>query len=87
MHTYSALLHGDRLEWLGEVPVSQTDTPLRVHVTIVEPEPVAEAHIRGPAMAAILEKLAAHGTFAAVQDPVKWQRELQQDRALPGREG
>jgi hypothetical protein len=85
MRTYTALLRGDRLEWLGEAPKSQTDAPLCVHVTIVEP--VAEAHARGPAMAALLEKLAARGTFAAIPDPVKWQRELRQDRALPGREG
>jgi hypothetical protein len=87
MCTYRALLHGDRLEWLGEAPASQTDAPLCVHVTIVEPEPVVEVHARGPAMATILEKLAARGTFAAIQDPVEWQRELRQDRVLPGREG
>ena len=85
MRTYTAFLRGDRLEWLGEAPESQTDAPLRVHVTIVEP--VAEVPARGPAMAALLEKLAARGTFAAILDPVKWQRELRQDRALPGREG
>jgi hypothetical protein len=85
MRTYTALLRGDRLEWLGEAPESQTDAPLHVHVTIVEP--VAEGHARGPAMAALLEKLAARGTFADIPDPVKWQRELRQDRALPGREG
>ncbi len=85
MRIYTALLRGDRLEWLGEAPESQTDVPLCVHVTIVEPVP--EAHARGPAMAALLEKLAARGTFAAIPDPVKWQRELRQDRALPGRQG
>ena len=85
MRTYTAFLRGDRLEWLGEAPESQTDAPLCVHVTIVEP--AVEAHARGPAMAALLEKLAARSTFAAIPDPVKWQRELRQDRALPGREG
>jgi hypothetical protein len=85
MRTYTALLCGDRLEWLGEAPESQTEAPLRVHVTIVEP--VAEGHARGPAMAALLEKLAARGTFADIPDPVTWQRELRQDRVLPGREG
>jgi len=85
MRTYRALLRGDHLEWLGEAPELQTDAPLSVHVTIVEP--VAEAHTRGPAMAALLEKLAVRGTFAAIPDPVRWQRELRQDRALLGREG
>jgi hypothetical protein len=85
MRTYRALLHGDRLEWLGEAPESQADTPLRVDVTVVEQAPVSEARARGPAMAALLEKLAARGTFAAITDPVRWQRELRQDRVLPGR--
>lgn len=86
MRTYRVLLHGNCLEWLGEAPKSQTDAPLRVQVTIVEPEPISEAHARGPAMAALLEKLAARGTFAAITDPVRWQRDLRQDRALPKRE-
>ena len=85
MRTYRALLHGDRLEWLGEAPESQADTPLRVEVTVVEQVPVSEAYARGPAMAALLEKLAARGTFAAITDPVRWQRELRQERVLPGR--
>ena len=83
--TATALLRDDHLEWLGEAPESQSDVPLRVQVTIVEPE--AAAHTRGPAMAALLEKLAARGTFAVMADLVTWQRELRHDRALPGREG
>ena len=86
MHTYKALLHGDRLEWLDEAPESQADAPLRVHVTVLEQEQPAEAHARGHAMAAILEKLAERHTFSAITDPVRWQRELRQDRVLPGRE-
>jgi len=85
MRTYRALLHGDRLEWLGEAPESQTDAPLRVDVTVVEQAPDSEAHARGPAMAALLEKLAAQNTFSAITDPVRWQRELRQERVLPER--
>jgi len=85
MRTYRALLHGDRLEWLGEAPESQTDAPLRVDVTVVEQAPVSEAHARGPAMAALLEKLATRNTFSAITDPVRWQRELRQERVFPGR--
>ena len=87
MRTYRALLRGDRLEWLGEAPEAQTAYPLSVHVTILEAEPLSEEHSRGHAMAALLEKLAERGTFAAITDPVRWQRELRQDRILPGREG
>jgi len=86
MRTYKALLYRDRLEWLEEVPESQADAPLRVYVTVLEQEPPAEAHARGHAMAAILEKLAERHTFSAITDPVRWQRELRQDRVLPERE-
>ena len=88
MHTYRALLRGDHLEWLEEAPEPQTDAPLHVHVTVVlEPESPSEAHARGYAMAALLEQLAERRTFSTIPDPVKWQRELRQDRVLPGREG
>jgi hypothetical protein len=87
MRTYRALLRGDHLEWLEEAPESQTDAPLRVHVTVLEQETPAEAHARGHAMAALLEQLAERHTFSTISDPVKWQRELRQDRVLPGCEG
>jgi hypothetical protein len=38
-------------------------------------------------MAALLEQLAERRTFSAITDPVKWQRELRQERVLPGRDG
>jgi hypothetical protein len=87
MRTCRALLYGDRLEWLEDAPESQTDAPLRVHVTVLEQEPPVEVHARGHAMAAILEQLAERRTFSAITDPVRWQRELRQDRVLPGRDG
>jgi hypothetical protein len=87
MRTYRALLRGDHLEWLEEAPESQPDTPLRVHVTVLEQEPPAEGQARGHAMAALLEKLAERRTFSAITDPVRWQRELRQERGLPGRDG
>jgi hypothetical protein len=87
MHTYKALLHGDRLEWLGEAPEPQTDRPLHVQVTGLEQEPPAERQARGHAMATLLEKLAERRTFSALTAPVRWQRELRQARVLPWREG
>ena len=86
MRTYKALLRRDRLEWLGETPEPQTDAALSVHVTVLEQEPPAEVHARGQAMAALLEKLAECRTFSAITDPVRWQRELRQERVLPERE-
>jgi hypothetical protein len=86
VRTYRALLRGDRLEWLGEAPESETDHPLSVQVTILEQGTAAEEVSRGQAMAALLEQIAARSTLSDMADPVKWQRELRQDRPLPGRE-
>jgi hypothetical protein len=87
MHTHKALLRGDRLEWLGEAPDPQTGAPLTVPVTVLEQAPPVAGHARGHAMAALLEKLADRRTFSAITDPVRWQRELREERGLPGREG
>lgn len=87
MRTYTALLRGNRLEWLGEAPEPQTEAPLRVHVTVLEQESPAEGQARGRAMAALLEQLAERRTFSTITDPVRGQRELRQERILPGRGG
>lgn len=86
MPTYKARLRGDRLEWLEETPEFPIDVPLNVQVTLVEPEFVPAESSNGSAMAALLEKLAERGTFAAITDPGDWQRELRRERPLPGRE-
>jgi uncharacterized protein (DUF488 family) len=41
--------------------------------------------LRAQKIVEILEKIAASNVFANVSDPVEWQRELRQDRPLPGR--
>jgi hypothetical protein len=87
MRTYKALLRGDHLEWLEEAPEPQTGAPLRVHVTVLEQETASETSARGHAMAALLAQLAERRTFSMISDSVKWQRELRQERVLPGREG
>jgi hypothetical protein len=33
-----------------------------------------------------LQTLAEMGTFAEIEDPVEWQRQIRKDRPLPGRE-
>ena len=82
--TYKALLRGDRLEWLGEAPQASTGHPLHVQVTVEEPKPAPDGPAKGAAMAALLEKLAERGTFSAISNPVQWQRELREERGLPG---
>lgn len=45
----------------------------------------AIASTQGKKMAAALTKLSNHNAFADI-DPVDWQREIRQERPLPGRE-
>ncbi|OCQ99657.1 hypothetical protein BCD67_14670 [Oscillatoriales cyanobacterium USR001] len=46
-----------------------------------------EAEFRRQRTVEILEKIAASNVCDNINDPVEWQRELRQDRSLPGRDG
>jgi len=85
LQTFRATLRGDSLEWEEEVQcLSRDDAGVQVLVTILEEEPMQEKNGRGQRMAAVLEKLAQAQAFAGI-DPVAWQRDVRQDRELPGR--
>ena len=85
VRTHKALLRGNSLEWIGEAPERSEDYPIAVQVTVLEEGYPAEARSRGDEMAAILEKLAESGAVSDITDPIAWQRDLRQDRPLPGR--
>jgi hypothetical protein len=85
LRTYKAILHGDHVEWVDQRP-EQTQ-PVPVHITPLEDNPVDSASARGRVMAEALAALASRGTFAAITDPVAWQREVRHERTLPSREG
>jgi hypothetical protein len=80
--TYEGVLEGDRVRWAGD-DMPATDRPLRVHVTVLDEE--SERKERGPRMADALAKLVESGAFPEVEDPSEWQREIRQERPLPGR--
>ncbi|WP_435008510.1 hypothetical protein P12x_005717 [Tundrisphaera lichenicola] len=81
--TYSAILRGDRLEWLGASPeLDIRERGVKVDVTIVPDSttvPVDDPSRMKRAIEA-LERLAARGTFSGVDDSVHWQREIRRDR-------
>ena len=85
LRTYKAILHGDRVEWLDQRP--EQTRPVPVTITPLEDTSAEPAPERGQAMAEALAALASRGTFAAITDPVAWQRELRHERTLPAREG
>ena len=45
-----------------------------------------QAFGQGQRMSAILEKLAGRGGPEGISDPAGWEREVRQDRPLPGRD-
>jgi len=83
VNTYRAILDGNQIKWIDLPP--KRLRPTKVQVTLVEETATTQSG-RGQAMAEALEKLAKTGTFLAIADPVVWQREIRQERVLPGRE-
>jgi hypothetical protein len=85
LRTFRAVLKGNGLEWQEEVNQwLQGDRSMQVLVTILDEAPLAKAPERGQEMAAVLERLAQVQAFSGV-DPLIWQREVRQERDLPGR--
>jgi len=87
LQTYEAILNGDRLEWSNGSPTAGGS--VRVHVTVVEATPdetPEDRAARGKRMADALRELAKSNPFRDITDPVAWQREIRQDRPLPGRD-
>lgn len=82
LQTFKAVLQGNRLEWMDEVP--KADRPVEVYVTLLEEDSNTDLE-SGRAMAEVLEKLSAVNAFADVE-PMSWQRKERQDRSLPNRE-
>ena len=86
--TYKALLHGNQLEWVDDVPthIASADS-VPVHITILDAENVhPTTQTPGQRMAEALEQLANAEANSEIKDPLAWEREVRQERALPGRE-
>lgn len=83
--TYRAVLKGNRLEWIEETPrLPSEQEAVSVYVTFV-PEIEETLEERRRRVAAALHELSASGAFAEIDDPIAWQRDIRQDRPLPGR--
>lgn len=94
LHTYKAIIchdpieHYDYVEWISGKP--KTNEPIEVKISVWE-EPWGKRREgkdkeNGEKLAELFEKLAKSGTFADIDDPVAWQREIRKDRPLPGRD-
>lgn len=85
--TYSAILRGDRLEWIDQIPETVAQhREVKVQVTFEEEAAPVDERERGRRMAELLRAIAEKDPFADITDPVAWQREIREDRPLRGRE-
>jgi len=86
--TYAGVLRRDRIEWTGESPQGlAADRPVEVRVTILsETESDQSAAERGRKMQEALEAIAREGGLPGAPDGAEWQRDVREDRSLPGRD-
>jgi hypothetical protein len=86
LQSYQAVLIGNRLKWIGDVPEYENKRPIDVRVRFLEERVLPRDASRGREMAEILEQLAQSAPVVRIADPISWQREVRKDRSLPGRE-
>jgi uncharacterized protein YfaS (alpha-2-macroglobulin family) len=86
MSTITAILEADADGTLHlPLPVELRKSKLKVTATIQAVRDPGERPTKEEALAA-LRKLRELGTFKEIADPMSWQREIRQDRPLPGRD-
>ena len=100
MKTYDAIVSGDQIEWIGEMPAefeAGGQVPVKIAVppatdrprfnyasSPAEAEPWTEE--KQQRLREIMAQLQALNPFRDIEDAVEWQREIRKDRPLSGRE-
>jgi hypothetical protein len=72
--------------WSGWTSPPEQTQPVPAHITLLEEASLEPACERGRVMVEALAALVSRGTFAAITDPVAWQRAVRHERTLPARE-
>jgi hypothetical protein len=86
MEKYVATIHGNVIEWEGDEPDNLNgDNAIKVEVRVIDVGKVLPKS-DGKKMAEALQQLAKLGGVKSIPDPLAWQREIRQDRPLPGRD-
>jgi hypothetical protein len=87
LQTYKAILRGNHLEWIEDVPtLIEHNQAIEVHVTILNEPAQTVGNSQGEQMFEILEKLASINALSGISDPLDWQRVERKDRELPDRD-
>jgi hypothetical protein len=87
LKTLKAVINGDRIQWLEAseqcFPASHSVEAL---ITPLQEQPASpSAEQRAERRLAALKNLVSINAFSAVGDPQSWQRDIREDRELPGR--
>ncbi|MDM8558482.1 hypothetical protein [Candidatus Parabeggiatoa sp. HSG14] len=85
LQSYKAVLKSNQLEWIDDGKISVNNQPILVYVTLLKEEPIPQQlKLPGQSAIDILEEIAGlNGAVSKITDPVKWQREMRQDRTDP----
>ena len=83
--TYDAVLRDNQIEWSENSPEVAPGEALRVQVTVVGEGQALNEDERQAEIIKTLGELAAQGGIMGIPDPAAWQREIREDRDLPGR--
>ncbi len=85
--TYRAIIEDDRIVWKDDVHPDTIRRALEVQVTVPADSPqVSDWPARRERALAAMRRIAQRGGLEGIGDPVAWQREVREDRPLPGRE-
>ena len=83
MKTYEAIIEGDKVTWIGDRPAVAGRAHVRMKIELLS----EGDQPNGTKLARIArEAVEQYGGITSIPDPVAWQREIRQDRPLPGRE-
>ena len=87
MYTYNQVLNGAKTLTPDEQLRLLEELAALIRQRVISQNQNANLNptLRGQKIVEILEKIAAANVFANISAPVEWQRELRQDRPLPGR--
>ena len=88
INSYKARIVGEHIDWLCVPPsgLSRRKT-VTVDVMVLDTILTASAKVQqGKKLAEILSKLADMNAIPEMSDPSAWQREIRDERLLPGRD-
>jgi len=78
LEKYRATVHGNTIEWDGDVPEEITKAKTLDVYVMRRPN--------GKKAVEALQKIADRGGVKSIPDPDKWLQEIREDRVFPGRE-